>query len=432
MDRINQVKSHLKFTSKISYLLIISILISILGLSCEKTKIYAEKQDDLIQIDTLALQLCQSDDDCPQWACVKSTCEVYDQPYSAYDKQKVCVPKRSPMKIQSLASAQKTAIAAVDDFDLSLDQKEIYILDSDKKQFRIYQKNNGNEWKKQDEFENTDEIQQIFAGPDRSIFYGIEDRLIRTDIESRLSKSYQLANQVAHVWVDLDGLWWASIGAKGIELVNPENIENRESNDPIEANPRFETAGRALKSKSSNAYLLVADQFAGLSAFLKRSRGGLESGVGARSLQTPPQEVSTQGQLIDLDINGSRVITAEYGAGVGVLELSAQGGLIKNHQLSFDTLIKAVVLIDPFTAVVQSSDQKLLLIDLLTIDNLNANQKQLSFDGSFGVLAENPYPVILKELFSGDQSQISKIKWGDSHLYWLADRKLFELEMICQ
>jgi hypothetical protein len=40
--------------------------------------------------------------------------------------------------------------------------------------------------------------------------------------------------------------------------------------------------------------------------------------------------------------------------------------------------------------------------------------------------------VILKELFSGEQSQISKIKWGDSHLYWLVDRTLFELEMSCQ
>lgn len=417
-----------QFTSKILYLSIVAIL----GLSCEKTKIYAEKQDDLIKVETLALQLCQSDEDCPQWTCVKSKCEVYDQPYSAYHQQKVCVPKRTAMKIESLASVQKAKIESVDDFDLSLDQKEIYVLDADAQKFKIYQKNAQGQWKSEDEFESSVDVGQIFAGPDRSIVFNIDDRLIRTDIQSRLSKSYQLANQVENFWVDMDGLWWASIGSKGIELVNPENYENRESNDPIEANPRFETAGRAMKVKSSKSYLLVADQFAGLSAFLKRTRAGLESGVGARSLQTPPQEISTQGQLIDLDISGSRVITAEYGAGVGVLELSAQGGLLKNQQLSFDTLIKGVALIDPFTAVVQSSDEKLFLIDLLTIENLNAEQKQLSFDSSFGQLAQSHEPLILAELFSGGKSQISKIKWGDSHLYWVANRRLFELEIRCQ
>ncbi len=414
------------------------MLLSTLNLcSCEKTKIYAQKTDDLIEVDQLALLLCQTDEDCPQWTCVESHCAEYQESHSPYFGQKVCIPKRKSIKLQSSNTLDQNKIENISSFDLSSGANELYAFDAQASKVKVYQKQSKT-WQEKDNFDvDLAESKKIIAGPDRSIFFLFGSQVVLVDIQSRLAKAYGLSDEVHDLLIDESGLWWASVGSKGIELINTSNNTEdiAQNNDAREANPRFETAGIASKALSSKSYLIVADQFAGLSSFLRKTRGGLESAAGARTLQTPAQELSTYGQVMDIAIADQRVISAEYGAGLGVLELSAQGGLLKNHQLNFNAHVTHTALIDPFTAIVVTEGKRIFLVDLLQIENLNQDQKQLSFDPSLGDLKVNDDGKIMVELGASKSfKQISTIKWIDQHVYWLDDqeRSLYSLELLCE
>ena len=156
-----------------------------------------------------------------------------------------------------------------------------------------------------------------------------------------------------------DDLLWVGVFQKGLELIDLSTLDEDDSH------PRFNTPGRALAARAGRSYIVVADGFAGLSIFLKRADSGLETISPARKLVTPPQEVPTSGRVVDLDLLEGRVVSAEWGAGIGLSVIDPELGVQRQWVTAIDGEVSGVRWIDPYTALAWIRGKGVMSLDLL-------------------------------------------------------------------
>ncbi len=142
----------------------------------------------------------------------------------------------------------------------------------------------------------------------------------------------------------------AAVFGKGLEVLGFGN--------PAEPRrvARLDTPGRALQVVVRPNRWYVAD---GLGGLLQ---------IDARDVADPrrlPDPVPTAGRAVGLDERDGRVLLAEHGAGVGVIDLLADPRPARLATLTPGAPVHAVAFVDPRLAVAAGDTNGLLLIDLL-------------------------------------------------------------------
>lgn len=151
---------------------------------------------------------------------------------------------------------------------------------------------------------------------------------------------------------------WAATGERGVERVSASALTG-------EAPPaRFDTAGRAQVARATRSLVAVADGLAGLSLLTKRAPLTEGEDLGARALVTPPAEVPTRGRVVDLDEREGVVLTAEWGAGLGLLQVDPTLGARRVWTESLGGEVAGVRLVDPYTALAWVRGRGVLVLEL--------------------------------------------------------------------
>ena len=188
---------------------------------------------------------------------------------------------------------------------------------------------------------------------------------------SAQGKFFGLASPIQDLIVDEDEVW-VSIFDKGLErlalTVTPTEDDDEDASQ--QANARFNTPGRALSAQAGRSFVVVADGYAGLSLFNKRAGSSLETLNPARRLVTPPQELSSAGRTVHLDLVEDRIITAEYGLGFSLVRVNTEGGLQHELTMALDGIVRWVKWVDPYTALVWVDGRGIVALDLLTKDQI--------------------------------------------------------------
>ena len=180
-------------------------------------------------------------------------------------------------------------------------------------------------------------------------------------------KYFKVAAPVQAIIVDGEEAW-ASVYDKGLERLElSESIaeSDEEMGQPAQANARFNTPGRAIAACAARSFIVVADGYAGLSLFAKREDAGLGTLNPSRRLITPPQALSTAGRTSHLDLIEDKVISAEYGLGVSISQVSAEGGLQRQMTVDLGGAVRWVHWVDPYTAIAWVDGRGALALDLL-------------------------------------------------------------------
>lgn len=375
--------------------------------SCEEVTIFAEAERPVVnEVDTLGtVGACLTNEDCPQWACVSSVCN-----------DGLCVPKRPltprltmepiflDQPLVSVSVEKDVMIGLVGELSTEMDhshslgtgQKLLsWTLsapypesEASSSDILAYEEANWipeNQWDPDfvkisfnasvDPSEPPTETREpitpkaitlqngnlwVYAGEQiRDLWWG------RFGQEVSAGTYFTLASPAQSIFVDGEEAW-VSIFDKGLERLSL--VEGDDDDDYQEANARFNTPGRALNVKAGRSFVVVADGYAGLSLFSKRGAERLGTSNPARRLVTPPQELSTEGRTVHLDLIEDRVITAEYGLGVSVIRINAEGGLQREVSMELGGRARWVNWVDPYTALVWVDGRGVLALDLLTAD----------------------------------------------------------------
>ncbi|MEE2644082.1 MAG: hypothetical protein VYD19_04030 [Myxococcota bacterium] len=160
-------------------------------------------------------------------------------------------------------------------------------------------------------------------------------------------------------FLDGGGLWWVSVYDKGVQLIDASR-----GGAPVSLR-RYDTPGRASALAVSEGFLLVADGFAGLSS-LQGSEEATPNRAGElpARLLTPAIEQPSSGQIVDLSSAGDHVLTAEWGAGLGVFQVEALIGPRRLAALTLGAPLTRVQWIGGFYALAWAGSDELLWIDL--------------------------------------------------------------------
>ena len=399
------------------------IMLMTLNLSCEEVTVFGEKEQENRSLteETLTVGSCNNDEDCPQWSCVSSSC---------IDGE--CLPERSALPRLSMTAVNlDEAVTSVSVFGdrmvalvgelnqeftgpnslgigtklLSWALEEPYPEDRNLQSIKAYEDANwipDASWTpnlqrisytasldpEEPLIENREPLDLravtlqedkvwIHAGMElRDLWWG---EIGQTPSNGRY---FRLAAPAQAITVDQDEAW-VSVYDKGLERLSL--LDESEESDGLspEPNARFNTPGRALFSKAGRSFVVVADGYAGLSLFSKRAQSGLDQSNVARRLVTPPQELSSQGRTQHLDLIEDRIISAEFGSGVRVTRVSAEGSLSKEVQFELGAAVRWVKWIDPYTALVWVDGRGVISLDFLKLDplpeiiaELNTNQEE--------------------------------------------------------
>lgn len=363
---------------------------------CESVNIFAEpemKAPVALQ-ESLSVGVCMSDEDCPQWSCVTSICQ-----------EGSCLPqRRSDISFVSsgalseeqyvsvtLRDGQLIALAGAPEESLegprSLGQGETlqrWLLEGDQwsldeswspELIRVTTRLAiGDEMGPQETREPL-AMRAVTLGEDglwihagdslRDVWHGSWDQ------DPTQGLYYRLAAPLQSIAIDGDEAW-ASVFDKGLERLdlNPESdvsVDDEEETASFESNARFNTPGRALMARAGRSFVVVADGYAGLSLFNKRASSGLEEMTPARRLVTPPQELSTEGRVVHLDLVEDRVISAELGLGVGFSRINPEGGLARERTIALGGPARWVSWVDPYTALIWVEGRGLVALDTLDL-----------------------------------------------------------------
>ncbi len=396
-------------------------LVSLLVSACEEVTVFGESQKTVeSNTERSTVGSCMSDEDCPQWACVSSTCIEGE-----------CVPKRGnrpelkmdkvlldePVVSVSVFASQMVALVGEPNTDqfgphsLGTGQKLLaWSLETpypdenaDLMSIKAYETA---DWIPKSSWTPSLQRTSYMASLDP------EDPVIETkqDLELR-AVTLQDEKLWIHAGPNLKDLWWGEFGQsesngryfrlaapvqavtsdedeawvsvydKGLERLSL--VEEAEV-DPLnqESNARFNTPGRALFSQAGRSFVIVADGYAGLSLFLKRAQSTLDQASAARRLVTPPQELSSQSRSAHLDLIEDRVISAEYGSGIRVTRISSEGSLVSEIEFELGGTVRWVKWIDPYTALAWVDGRGVLALDLLTSDLLPKVIAELNTDAA--------------------------------------------------
>ena len=386
------------------------IMLIILNLSCEEVTIFGEKEkeDRSLNEGGLTVGSCNNDEDCPQWSCVSSNCIEGE-----------CIPERStlPRLNMTAVNLDETVIS------VSVYEDQMVALVGELNQEFIGPNSLGIgtkilSWALEEPYPEDRNVQSIKAYEDASwmadtswtpnlqrITYTAsldpDEPLIETREPLDLrAVTLQEDKLWIHAGTELRDLWWGDIGQspsngryfrlaapaqaitvdqdeawvsvydKGLERLSL--LDEPEESDIFspEPNARFNTPGRALFSKAGRSFVVVADGYAGLSLFSKRAQSGLDQSNVARRLVTPPQELSSQGRTQHLDLIEDRIISAEFGTGIRITQVSAEGSLSKQIQFELGAAVRWVKWVDPYTALVWVDGRGVIALDFLKLDPL--------------------------------------------------------------
>jgi hypothetical protein len=320
--------------------------------ACEHTKIYADppvEEEEAIEA-SVSLGFCQDDSDCQQWSCIQSKCE-----------DGLCQALRADAILSTATLWEEDPLAQQFVIDTHLDGQDLYVL-SGRKSIADAQLNHWrweeDRWVMQDMEKLLPYMKKIYVQGE--IYFGIEgedQRSVRIFTDELVGgKRIDLSDRAQAVVLE-EGNLWVSTFQKGVTLLDANLIEDGVSL------PRFNTAGRALDLAVGRSYVVVADGYAGLSVFLRRPF--TNKAEASRALQTPAQELSTQGQVISVDLKEGYILTAEWGAGVGLYQIDPITGLRKIWVHGLEETVLATRFIDPYTALVWIQGKRVLMLDLL-------------------------------------------------------------------
>jgi hypothetical protein len=404
-------------------------LVMIASSGCESTQIFAEPdrppppQDETL----LSVGVCADDEDCPQWTCVTSIC-----------KEGQCIPERqsSPsLNVQAVLSEESylslslrddQLIAVIGEPDTDLAGAHSLGVGSGLRRWTLEdgQWNESGDWSPSlvritirpplivgaDPEESREPLTLrgvtltegglwLHAGEAlRDVWYGSWNQSTSQGTYHRLAAPLQAIIQ------DEEEAW-ASIFDKGLERLDlsPPMMSDDDMDEVVsfEANARFNTPGRALSAQAGRSFVVVADGYAGLSLFNKRGDTGLSSDNPARRLITPPQELSTEGRVVYIDLFEDRVMSAELGVGVGFSRITPEGGLKREFTVSLGGEVRWVSWVDAYTAIVWVEGRGVVALDLLSAEEAPS------------ILAE----VRLKEIANDEISAV----------IWSADQDRFAL-----
>jgi hypothetical protein len=344
-------------------ILLYGLVGSLLG--CENTRIYAGAQLSMSSPspEKKTLGVCEESQDCPQWSCIRVKCV-----------QRECIPERKIGRWTDLtplsAEGRGDRVTSVNLFKDGLYLSSVDSNDEETAQtassISKYIRDEGS-WVAEDHI-NRPDVRSVFGisgdglitieGEDSTTLTILNWRAAMRGGEAATGISTALSAPAQSVVVD-DDLLWVGVFQKGVELIDLSSL------DTDETHPRFNTPGRALATRAGRSYIVVADGFAGLSIFLKRADSGLEIISPARKLVTPPQEVPTSGRVVDLDLLEGRVVSAEWGAGIGLSVIDPELGVQRQWVTAIDGEVSGVRFVDPYTALAWIKGKGVMSLDLL-------------------------------------------------------------------
>ena len=405
----------------------LATLAMLISCGCESTRIFGESERTPTPQEEVPLSVgvCVSDDDCPQWTCVSAVCS-----------EGLCIPER-----QHPASIEVEAVSGENTYvSLSLRDDQLIAMvgepDSERggahslgvgEKVRRWSLDNdvwdeSGDWSPElvrvtvrpplvvgdDPEEQREPLALrgvtlteggvwLHAGEQfRDLWYGSWNQSPAQGAYHRLAAPLQAVIQ------DEDEAW-ASIFDKGLERIDlspPVMTGDEDEIASFEANARFNTPGRALSARAGRSFVVVADGYAGLSLFNKRGDAGLASDNPARRLITPPQELSTEGRVVHIDLFEDRVISAELGVGVGFSRITPEGGLTREFTISLGGEARWVSWVDAYTAVVWVEDRGVVALDLLTSEETPLILAEMS-------LPEVADAPISAEIWSADRGRFA-------------------------
>ena len=397
---------------KISSVLINGV-IAMFFFGCEEVTIFAEpERTQTEQIETLeTVGACIENEDCPQWSCVSSECV-----------EGLCVPTRSLMPSLAMEAIRLDEPLV----SITLEKDQLFALTGEITDSVPYGHSIGTgqailSWSLSSSYptesSSLDEIkayEEATWQPENQWSPQLERVTLTPSLdpeeapveqrEPLLPKAIRL--QQGKLWIHAGeqarDLWWGQFGQaensgtyfrlaspayaltvddeeawvsifdKGLERLSLSTELTMSTDDEADssqvANARFNTPGRALNTRVGRSFVVVADGYAGLSLFTKRGADSLGTSNPARRLVTPPQELSTEGRTVHLDLIEDRVISAEFGIGVGITRINAEGGLQRELTMELGGQVRWVKWIDPYTALVWVDGRGILALDLLTAD----------------------------------------------------------------
>ena len=83
---------------------------------------------------------------------------------------------------------------------------------------------------------------------------------------------------------------------------------------------------------------------------------------------TPAQEVSTLGRVVSVDLMEGRVLSSEWGAGVGLSVIDPESGIERLWVEELQGTVAKARFVDPYTVLVWVKEEGLLVLDLLDPD----------------------------------------------------------------
>jgi hypothetical protein len=304
--------------------------------------------------------VCEADEECPQWACVESVC-VEGRCVASRLKGvfSALTPLETPDEQPRVVGARWRAVseATPELFTLlssARDEAQGELLLSygleDEGRWRPLESQtlNSPAW---DLCIGEGGLLATLEGPERRALrvrsFGTE----QDGLEVRLSAP------ATRCVVREEGVW-ASVSDKGVELINPELVREGEPS------PRFDTPGRALDLSLGLSFVAVADGFAGVSLLMRRGLSGDDPRELSRALITPPLERETSGRVVAIDSAEGRVLSAEWGAGLRLSEVTPEEGLKELWRAHLGGEVAGVSLIDPYTALAWVKGRGVLALDL--------------------------------------------------------------------
>lgn len=385
------------------------------SIGCENTKIFANYEPDRIIEETAprSVGICENDEDCPQWSCVKTQCE-----------QGVCIPMRIPI---STLWAQEVD-AAQSFVSLALSSEELVALKGEvKEELRVlpaplHSLGEGDQlirWSSS----STRDLKTPLTETEPDEWKPVLERITlrpaigmdQAPTEQREPLSIngvsiaggkvvltagethrdlwigawgsdpdrgrydRLAAPAQHILLDEDELW-VSVFDKGLERLDLAEVSRAsDETEAFEANARFNTPGRALSARAGRSFVVVADGYAGISLFSKRAIDALDTSGAARRLMTPPQELPTQGRAVHLDLIEDLLISAELGVGLSIVRITPEEGLTTEVKLEMGGEVRWVNWVDPFTALVWVEGRGVIVLDRLTEAGLPQELAQVEY-----------------------------------------------------
>ena len=363
-------------------LVTLTLSASALVSACERTKIYGDLTTRSAPVDEgpWEVGVCETDEECPQWACVESMCVEGRciasrlkgafsalTPLETPDEQPRVVGARwralsdAPPELLALLSEPLEGEAGAPQPETHPPEGELLL------RYALEGEGEGEglegalTWRPlesqalnspaRDLCVDEEGVLATLEGPERRALRVRSLGTERGGLEVRLSAP------ATRCVVREEGVW-VSVSDKGVELINPELVRE------AEPSPRFDTPGRALDFSLGLSFVAVADGFAGVSLLMRRGLSGDDPRELSRALITPPLERETSGRVVAIDSAEGRVLSAEWGAGLRLSEVTPEEGLKELWRAHLGGEVAGVSLIDPYTALAWVKGRGILALDL--------------------------------------------------------------------